>query len=83
MSIRVQAYAGIGRALKAQGDPAGASRHFLSVAVLFDDPALVPECLYEAAQSFIAMGRKDDAEKAKKELQDRYPESEWAKKLKQ
>ncbi len=83
LPIRVQAYAGIGRALKAQGDPAGASRHFLSVAVLFDDPVLVPECLYEAAQLFTTLGRKTDAEKANKELLDRYPESEWAKKLKQ
>ncbi len=83
LPIRVQAYAGIGRALKAQGDPAGASRHFLSVAVLFDDPVLVPECLYEAAQSFDVMGRKEDSRKAKKELQERYPESEWAKKVKQ
>lgn len=79
MVIRVKAYAGIGRALKAQGDHAGAARHFLSVAVLFDDPALVPECLAEAARSFDALGRKDDAEKARKELKERYPESEWAK----
>lgn len=80
LAIRVQAYAGIGRALKAQGDQAGAARHFLSVAVLFDDPALVPECLYEAAAAFQASGRPDDATKAKKELLERYPDSEWARK---
>jgi len=82
LSIRVQAYAGIARALKAQGDQAGAARHFLSVAVLFDDPALVPECLYEAASAFTAAGRKDDADKAKKELRERYPDSEWARTIK-
>lgn len=82
LPIRVQAYAGIGRALKAQGDPAGAARHFLSVAVLFDDPELVPECLYEALRSFEAAGRKDDAEKARKELHERYPGSVWAGKAK-
>ena len=80
LAIRVQAYAGIGRALKSQGDQAGAARHFLSVAVLFDDPVLVPECLYEAAAAFSAIGRADDAAKARKELMDRYPDSEWAKK---
>ena len=82
LPIRVQAYAGIGRSLKAEGDNAGAARHFLSVAVLFDDPALVPECLYEAAQAFTATGRAEDAAKALKELKERYPESEWAKKIK-
>ncbi len=80
LPIRVQAYAGIGKSLKAQGDHAGAARHFLSVAVLFDDPDLVPECLYEAAIEFAAAGRGDDATKAQKELLERYPDSVWAKK---
>ena len=82
LTIRVQAYAGIARALKAQGDHDGAARHFLSVAVLFDDATLVPECLYEAASAFAATGRKDDADKARKELLERYPDSEWAKRSK-
>ena len=80
LAIRVQAYAGIGKALKVRGDHAGAARHFLSVAVLFDDPVLVPECLYEAASEFSAAGRGDDAAKARKELLERYPDSDWAKK---
>ncbi len=80
LTIRVQAYAGIGRALKVKGDHEGAARHFLSVAVLFDGENLVPECLYEAAVEFAAAGRKGDAEKARKELLERYPDSEWAKK---
>jgi tetratricopeptide (TPR) repeat protein len=78
LGIRVKAYAGIARALKAQGDSAGAARHFMSVAILFDDPVLVPQCLYEAAQAFEAAGRSADSEKARKELKDRYPDSEWA-----
>lgn len=80
LPVRVRAYAGIGRALKSQGDLAGAARHFMSVAVLFDDPDLVPECLYEATAAFTALGRKDDAAKSQKELKDRYPDSEWARK---
>jgi len=80
VSLRVQAYAGIGKALKVQGDHEGAARHFMSVAVLFDDAELVPQCLYEAALEFTAAGRVDDAVKAKKELLERYPDSDWAKK---
>jgi len=80
LPIRVQAYAGIGKSLKAKGDHGGAARHFLSVAVLFDDPDLVPECLYLAVAEFTAAGRVDDALKAKKELLERYPDSDWVKK---
>ena len=68
------------KALKAQGNLDGAARHFLSVAVLFDDPVLVPECLDEAAEAFAKVGRKDESDKVVKELLERYPDSEWAKK---
>lgn len=80
LSVRVHAYAGIAKALKAQGNLDGAARHFLSVAVLFDDPVLVPECLDEAAEAFAKVGRKDESDKVVKELLERYPDSEWAKK---
>jgi tetratricopeptide (TPR) repeat protein len=80
LPIRARAYAGIARALKAQGDLAGAARHFMSVAVLFDDAVLAPECLYEAAEAFRQSGRLDEGAKAARELVDRYPDSEWAKK---
>ncbi|MBN1556542.1 MAG: tetratricopeptide repeat protein, partial [Lentisphaerae bacterium] len=40
--IRARAYAGLGRAAAAGGDPAGAARYFMSVAVLYDDPEIVP-----------------------------------------
>ncbi len=83
LALRVQAYAGIGKALKAQGDLAGAARYFLSVAVLFDDPVLVPECLHEAAAAFEAAGRKEESDKVVKELLERFPESAWAKQRKQ
>jgi TolA-binding protein len=79
LEVRARAYAGLGRAAKAAGDTEGASRYFMSVAILYDDPALVPECLYEAAEAFKKLGRNDDAAKALKELHDRYPQSDWAK----
>lgn len=82
LSIRVHAYAGIGKALQAQGNLDGATRYFLSVAVLFDDPVLVPECLNEAADTFAKLGRKDECDKVVAELLERFPDSEWAKKRK-
>lgn len=83
LALRVQAYAGIGKALKAQGDMAGAARYFLSVAVLFDDPVMVPECLDEAADAFAGAGRTEESGKVIRELLERFPESSWAKKRKQ
>jgi TolA-binding protein len=80
LPIRARAYAGIARALKAQGDLPGAAKHFLSVAVLFDDAALAPECLYEAAEAFRRSGRAEDGAKVARELAERYPDSDWAKK---
>ena len=80
LPVRANAYAGLARALKAEGDMAGAARHFLSVAVLFDDPALTPECLYEASEALRRGGKADDAAKALKELHELYPDSAWAKK---
>ena len=80
LPIRAQAYAGLARALKAQGDLAGAARHFMSVAVLFDDPVLAPECLYEAAEALRQSGKAEESTKVAKELQERYPDSTWTRK---
>ena len=80
LPIRAQAYAGIARALKAKGDLTGAAKHFLSVAVLFDDAALVPECLHEAAEAYLKLGKTEESRKVVNELIERYPDSVWAKK---
>jgi tetratricopeptide (TPR) repeat protein len=80
LAIRVNAYAGLARTLKAQGDLAGAAKHFLSVGILFDDPTLVPECLHEAADAFQKIGKAEESQKVVKELIQRYPDSPWAKK---
>lgn len=82
LATRVRAYAGIARALKAQGDLPGAARHFMSVAVLFDDAVLVPECLHEAADAYAKIGRAEESRKVIQELLDRYPDSSWAAKHK-
>lgn len=74
--IRARAYAGIGKALKAQGDSEGAVKYFMSVALLFEDPTLVPECMGEAAILFQQLGRKEESDKVWQELAQRYPQSQ-------
>lgn len=78
LAVRAHAYAGIARVLKSQGDPEGAARYFMSVAVLFDDPVLAPECLHEAAEAYAKSGREAESRKVIQELLERYPSSSWA-----
>ncbi|MEI6218292.1 MAG: tetratricopeptide repeat protein, partial [bacterium] len=78
-SIRMRSYFGIGNIMKAQGNDEEAAKYYMSVAVLFDDPALVPECLFEAGRLFKKLDRSEESTKAFKELTERYPESSWAK----
>jgi tetratricopeptide (TPR) repeat protein len=78
LGIRGRAYVGLGRAAKAARDYAEAARYFMSVAVLFDDPEIVPECLSEAAAAFRGAGQADAARQAADELLKRYPQSDLA-----
>lgn len=78
--IRARAYVGLARTAKAAGDPEQAAKYFLSVGLLYNDPAIVPECLYEAAALYAGLGRTNESVEALKDLRAHYPESEWAKK---
>lgn len=78
--LRARSYIGIARVLKQQGDAAGAARYFLSVAVLFDDPDCVPECLYEAGELFGQLNQREERDRAFRELAERYPDSFWNRK---
>ena len=80
LGVRARAYVGLARAYKGLGDLDNALRYFLSVPILYDDPELVPECLYEAAVIFKKQGKAGESLKVLKELRDRYPDSPWAKK---
>ena len=80
LGVRARAYAGLGRSSKGKGDLENAARYFMSVAILYDDADLASECLYEAADAFAKVGKKDEGSRAVKELLDRYPQSAWAKK---
>ena len=79
IEVRARAYAGLGRASKATGHMEEAARFFMGVAVLYDNPTLVPECMFEAAQALDAGGKPGEAAKVRQELRERYPASEWAK----
>ncbi|MBN1669411.1 MAG: tetratricopeptide repeat protein [Kiritimatiellae bacterium] len=81
LPTRVQAYVGLGRAARAGADFEAAARYFMSVAVLFDDAQVVPECLFQAAEAFGQLGRAEDKTKALAELLERYPGSARAKEI--
>lgn len=78
--IRAYAYAGLGHAARALGKHEDAARYFMSVAILYEDEALVSECLYEAAAAFVQDGKQDEALKAIAELQERHAGGAWARK---
>lgn len=57
----------------ARGDYDGASRAFMTVAVLYDDPIVTPKALRRAADAYRKMGNLLEAEKAQSEMQRRFP----------
>jgi TolA-binding protein len=63
----------LGDILAASGDQAEAAKAFLTVAVLYDDPQVTPKALMKAAEAYRKAGNTFEAEKALKELQQRYP----------
>ena len=79
VAVRVQAYVGIAKTYKAQGDDENAARHYLSVGVLFDDPTVVPQCLHEAIEAYARLGRTDESTKVIRDLTARYPDNDWTK----
>ncbi|MBL7076607.1 MAG: tetratricopeptide repeat protein [Kiritimatiellae bacterium] len=74
ISARARAYAGQGRAAQAGGNFDKAARYFMSVAILYNDPVLVPDCLAQAAACLKASGDTDGADRALAERKTRYPD---------
>jgi TolA-binding protein len=50
-----------------------AGKAFMSVALLFDDPAITPRALKKAATAYQRAGNSAEAEKVVKQLRERYP----------
>ncbi len=81
LDLRARAYFGLGETAEAAGRTEAAARHFLSVAVLFDDPEWSPHGLFRAGRLFGQIGRKAEQASAWKELKERYPDSGFAKQV--
>lgn len=78
LGLRAHAYAGLARNAELKGDHEGALRYYMSVGILFDDAALVPEALSKAAALLDKLGRGEEAKAMRDELRNRYPGSPLA-----
>lgn len=81
LDLRVRAYFGLAESAEAQKDLAGAARHYMSVAVLFDDPEWTPLALSNAARLYGALGLDAQRLAAENDLRTRYPTSSFARQL--
>lgn len=78
LSLRAAATAGLGRVMEARGNDDAASRYFLGVAVLYDDPDLVPDAMRRAAAALGRLGRDAERKAILDELAQRYPDAKGA-----
>ena len=78
LDLRVRAYFGLGESAEAAGQYEAAARHYMSVAVLFDDSEWSPHALYRAGLLFGRAGKTSGQASSWKELRERYPESSFA-----
>lgn len=81
LDLRVRAYFGLGETAEAAKEPERAARHFMSVAVLFDDPEWSPHALFRAGRLFGEAGNTAAQTQAWGELKQRYPNSGFARQL--
>lgn len=81
LDLRARAYFGLGETAEAAGKAENAARHFMSVAVLFDDPEWTPHSLFRAGRLFGQIGKSAEQASAWKELKERYPDSGFAKQV--
>jgi TolA-binding protein len=50
-----------------------AGKAFMGVALLYDDPAVTPRALEKAAQAYQRAGKTDEADRATRQLREKYP----------
>lgn len=82
-ALKARSLIWLGKVEMAREDFDAASRLFLSVGILYDDDALVPESLFLAATSLEKLARKSEREKVVSEMVARYPDSSWTVKARQ
>jgi TolA-binding protein len=51
-----------------------AGKAFMSVALLYDDPAITPRALEKAAKAYEKAGKNDEANRVANELHQRFPD---------
>lgn len=78
IDLRARSYYGLGRAAAGREAWDDAARLFMSVGILFDDPDLTPDALYQASVAFGELGQGTQQSKVEAELKERYPDSSWA-----
>lgn len=81
LDLRARAYFGLGEAAEAAGRYDQAARHFMSVAVLFDDPEWTPHSLFRAGEMFRRAGKEARQASAWAELKTRFPDSGFARQV--
>jgi len=79
--VQLRAWYSLARLEESRGRTDEALRLYTACGILFDDPAVVPECMFRAASLLSAAGRQQEAEELAEELKRRYPASPWAQRL--
>ena len=69
-----EALMGLGDVHAARGEWREAARLYMSMAVLYDDPARSPRALHAGAEALARSGQEGAASRARRELRQRYPE---------
>lgn len=69
--------------LLAQGKYEDAAKGFVSIALLYNDPAITPRALDKAAQAYQQAGNSFEAAKVQRELQERFPDFKKSPKITQ
>lgn len=72
-SINAQARILSGDLLSSRQDYASASKAYMTVAVLYDDPVLTPKALTRAVDAYRKAGNPNEAQKTSEELRKRFP----------
>jgi TolA-binding protein len=56
-----------------RGNFDNAGKAFMGVALLYEDPAITPRALQKAASAYQRAGKNDEADRAARQLREKYP----------